>query len=827
MDGFVTSKFRLFALVAIATLSLGLAGCGGSDGDDGAAGAPGAPGSDGSDGLACWDLNGNGVPDFPDEDTNGDGVIDVFDCRTPPIAAGIDISNDAAWLLIDEFVAVIDDVTIESPPIVQFTLTDGNGTPIIGLAETSSSPVRGTFVKLMPEANGMPGQWTSYINRIEEGGSGDTPDVLPQSVQATNDGAGTLTDLGGGVYTYEFSIDVMNVTEPVEVLWEPGLTHKLGLEIRLEDPNTGVDEDPLNPVWQFVPDGSDVTDTKSIANLDSCNACHQKLAIHGDHRNNTEYCVTCHNPGTIDQDTADSVDMAYMTHSIHVGEARAAAGFPYVIYGFRDSPHDYSHVVFPGDIRNCESCHAESADTPDGDDWKAQSGVSQCGGCHIAGVNVVARDAVTGWPTYSYIHTAIGGFEAADGACVTCHVEGGAAGATEDFHVNEEALLAEQFSYNVLDATNTGPGEFPVITFSITDPTNGDAAYDVCATGGPWDTAMWDGDTRLAVMLAWDTVDYNNWGTGSEVAGFRPGSPAQNVSINPLADCAGADNGDGTYTVTSTVAVPDWMTGTLAASVEGHPAVDTDGDGTPAEVPVTGAVGYFPITDGAAVERREVVSIDQCNACHQKLSFHGGNRTDNIDLCVTCHNANATDIRARAEALAPPFGGPPTFVDGDKHEESIDFKRMIHQIHAGNVVLYGFGGGRHDYSHVEYPADIADCGVCHSGDTFYPVDSSVLASTIYADPTMTDPRTPEREAALAMQIDDLNTTATAAACSSCHTSDFAGAHMEQNGAVIADVDLGIATQDPMTGALTPAVVETCAICHGAGGVSDTAEAHGN
>ena len=65
-------------LLAAAILALG--GC---DGDDGAAGPAGADGSDGSDGINCWDLNENGVAD-PGEDVNGDGVVDVFDCRTPP-----------------------------------------------------------------------------------------------------------------------------------------------------------------------------------------------------------------------------------------------------------------------------------------------------------------------------------------------------------------------------------------------------------------------------------------------------------------------------------------------------------------------------------------------------------------------------------------------------------------------------------------------------------------------------------------------------------------------------------------------------------------------
>ena len=40
----------------------------------------GIPGSQGMAGRNCWDRNGNGLPDLPDEDTNNDGVVDVLDC---------------------------------------------------------------------------------------------------------------------------------------------------------------------------------------------------------------------------------------------------------------------------------------------------------------------------------------------------------------------------------------------------------------------------------------------------------------------------------------------------------------------------------------------------------------------------------------------------------------------------------------------------------------------------------------------------------------------------------------------------------------------------
>jgi hypothetical protein len=39
-------------------------------------------------GLACWDSDGDGTSDKPAEDTNGDGAVDVNDCRGPAGADG-------------------------------------------------------------------------------------------------------------------------------------------------------------------------------------------------------------------------------------------------------------------------------------------------------------------------------------------------------------------------------------------------------------------------------------------------------------------------------------------------------------------------------------------------------------------------------------------------------------------------------------------------------------------------------------------------------------------------------------------------------------------
>ncbi len=50
----------------------------GEKGEQGEAGPPGTPG-----GRDCWDLNENGVKDLATEDANGDGRVDVLDCKGP------------------------------------------------------------------------------------------------------------------------------------------------------------------------------------------------------------------------------------------------------------------------------------------------------------------------------------------------------------------------------------------------------------------------------------------------------------------------------------------------------------------------------------------------------------------------------------------------------------------------------------------------------------------------------------------------------------------------------------------------------------------------
>ncbi len=831
-------------LAAILALGVAVTGCGDGDGGPGGTGGGGTGGGGtGGGGTGGGGTGGGG--------TGGTGgIVDISDPDTLAslVEAGLPL------------VAEITGVTVSSPPVLTFTVATQGGAPVVGVPASS---LRGTFAKLVPGGvNDQPATWQSYINRLAQGDEGA---VLSEALQATRDEGvddnGTedpsddidkVVDNGDGSYVFTYTTDVTNVTTPVPISWEPTYTTRAGIEIRV----TSVLR-PDNPVWDFVPNGSDVTEEKDISSTMLCNNCHQRLGEHGNGRFTDQYCVTCHNPGTRDPNDGESVDQAYMIHSIHASEVR---GIPYVVDG-----DDFSDVTYPQDVRECQTCHNEDA-APQGGAWAVNVKALACGGCHANRLRVISTDATTGIATYGIEHNINDVISVQpDSACRTCHNNPVTFPdlITAERHVIPERIAAQDYQYIISDVTNTNVGQMPSVTFSVTKD---GTAIDLNAAGGPFDVATWGGQSRLAVILAWPSNDYTNVDSGSAALFFRP-SAAQPVSMNPLeGNCPGANcvvDANFNYTITSTVEVPAGLRcGTevgdpcsLTAGIEGHPAEQlyenlecsegtndgdpcaVDGDcpgGTcvdPGErIPVTGTVAYYAISEtGGTGEPRAVgVSLEKCASCHGALlSEHGANRNNNLELCATCHNANATDIAGRAQAGAP-------------GETPIDFKTMIHGIHAANITVYGFGGSVSDYSEVTYPGELNNCGACHVGSSYYPTDPSAqfrVATTFISDNfanadlpdevVPTAPETPERTATLANQADDLNRTANAAACLQCHTSPTAESHaIVPGGAKLSAKQTDDGTIIAPPGDPVPGQVETCVLCHGEGSsVADTGDFH--
>lgn len=661
---------------------------------------------------------------------------------------------------------------------VNFKLFDGANN-LIPIGNMSAAGIRFTLAKLVPGSNGDASKWVSYINTTEtvaSGAPGNSPDGTPtpagtKQIQATSERAstanGVFTNNGDGTYSYQFSFNITNVTSPVAVSYEPNLTHRIAMQV------TG---NISNPYLDFVPNGGALPNTRNLVVNASCNECHIKLGLHGGGRIQTTYCVTCHNPGTTDANSGNTVDFKVLIHKIHSGKnlpSVADLGRQYAIWGNQNSLNDYSKVVYPQDIRfpglgqatnTCTKCH-QRGDASDSDNWNTVPTRESCTSCH----DDISFTASV--PTGFTLHP--GGAQADNSQCAVCHPPTGGQKGIIDAHIIPARVAGQAYKYNIVSITDpqggsVDPGDLVKVTFSVTDPTHANAAYNILTN--PAFTASSGGASRLAVLIGWDTKDITNRGNGNNLA--------QPISINPLSTgtTPATNNNDGTFSVTSTVAIPSTVTGSGVAAIEGHPAGDFDGDGAYTDrVPVANAVMSFPIAGAAARDRRTVVDVAKCDSCHGQLSVHGNNRTDNPQVCIICHNANATDLSQRP-------ANAQSAVDG-KAEEAIDFKYMVHAIHAGSVdadgfrekgiVVYGFGKSANDFSEVALPAgdnNLRNCAGCHTGSTFtVPPDTNILPTTILSGTDLANPD------------DDTNITPTASVCSSCHDAIDAKTHITDQG----------------------------------------------
>jgi len=616
----------------------------------------------------------------------------------------------------------IDEVEVNSAPVVTFSARDASGVPIAGL---TTSHVRFNIAKLVPGSMGNPNNWQNYINR-ERSGAGGT--FLQGHYERIED---NLEDLGNGQYRYTFGTDITDPAATVgNISYDPSQTHRVAMQIS-GFPAT-------NPIHNFRPDGSPITLEREIVKIENCNSCHNKLALHGGGRIDTKYCVTCHNPGSTDADTGNTVDFKVMVHKIHHGENLPSVAFGpdliegtgddgtgvYQIIGYGGSVHDYSTVVFPQDIRNCTKCHdGTDPDTTQGDNWKTQISMQACGSCHD---NIdFSKDGSAAGANDPLGHP--GGIVSDNSECVTCHASGRIAGSIEESHALPVNVAVSKYKFNILEVCGTpvpvDPGDLdpnctigpltPTVKFSVSDPTGGVHGY-----GSDYDVVNdpeFGAGASLNILTAWDSSDYNNDGG----AGSRP-ARANSLSLSNIKATA-TDNMDGSFEVTL-AALPGTLTGgSGAVAMEGHPRGESVvGSGTfDISVPVRGEVAYFGINGEPMVERRVAVDIaGKCDNCHRLLSLHGSNRSDNAQLCVMCHNPRNTDIQRR-DITVP--GVPDVSPLDGKTEEAIDFKILIHSIHAAQrddpdteaveghgfrekgIVVYGYGNNAHDYSHVRFP----------------------------------------------------------------------------------------------------------------------------
>src|ERR1017187_7889720 len=242
---------------------------------------------------------------------------------------------------------------------VRATIVDSDGKPLDRLGVTTKGPVSMSFIAAYIPAGQT--QYVSYTTSV----AAATLNKNPSQTQAANDSGGTFVTNAIGDYTYTFKTKA-------PATFDATVTNAIGVSAQRNLSEFGTfDEwsETSNDVFNFVPNGSAVTVTRSVVTTNACNQCHDPLIGHGGSRLTVELCIMCHQPQTINADTQLTMDMKVLIHKIHMGSSLPSvkAGTPYRIW-HRGAWSDFSTVVFPQDVRNCTTCHA--ADATQADNWK-------------------------------------------------------------------------------------------------------------------------------------------------------------------------------------------------------------------------------------------------------------------------------------------------------------------------------------------------------------------------------------------------------------------------------------------------------------------------
>jgi OmcA/MtrC family decaheme c-type cytochrome len=295
-------------------------------------------------------------------------------------------------------------------PTVAFTVKDNNGNPIPMSTFSANS---GSLSLTMAGPTSDYG-YTNF-------GVSTTPGYVTESVIS----AAQCDNSGNCTYTFTHAVPTGATG-----------TYAIGIEGRMSItllPGTVVQQTASysgkNQVIYFSVDGSPVQPRRTVVALANCNKCHVDLELHGSLRNNTEYCVICHNPSNTDFTTRptatvtayrslpnQAINFALMVHKIHTGmNLEANFNQDYIVIGHSGSVNDFgaafasvpaaipnTGVRYPAmsleggvhDTTDCSMCHTGGSEAvfpegknavtdPEGLLNPAPATTSACTACHL------------------------------------------------------------------------------------------------------------------------------------------------------------------------------------------------------------------------------------------------------------------------------------------------------------------------------------------------------------------------------------------------------------------------------------------------------------
>jgi OmcA/MtrC family decaheme c-type cytochrome len=366
------------------------------------------------------------------------------------------------------------------------------------------------------------------------------------------------------------------------------------------------------------------------------------------------------------------------------------------------------HTTVFGCVNNPPAEYIESVAATDHDVWMTNPSRMACGSCH----DTVDFETDEGHPQMLD-----------DESCSFCHRATGneygfsVAGAHT---VNYQSAQLGGVLVQVVDISNIGPGQRPIVTFSL---------------GNKWGPLPPSYLGRLRFSLSGPNEDFSFYAQDDALDALQPSG--------------------NNWTFQFETPLPSDATGSYSLGVEGRITNWVMNEGKANEFTMNDQmqnfIEPFAVTGDSIMSRREVVDDTKCESCHGNLSLHGSNRHDATGYCQTCHMPSATDEDERLEGI------PVT----------IDFRMMVHKIHRGadlenGYVVYGHNNSVNDFSNVHYVGDLRNCEACHVNESYMlPLPDGLLPVTTPA--AQFTPMLPET-----------------ASCLSCHDGGSAASHALSN-----------------------------------------------
>ena len=371
----------------------------------------------------------------------------------PGTPAPIGITLKQASTITTEITSVTLDATSHLPKI-QFTLKDGNGTPVRGLTNKDIASV--SYGRMGTEdevgTTDLPGKarkiWLSYYNQENEA----------KHIQGTDHFQGSscndcLVDNHDGSYS-------LKINKPINTLNKFVFSNSADTGVFLTLTHDALRKASDSYYW--IPETKTAIDAPhKLIDDNACTSCHRageggefgrNFGPHSGQYTNVESCNFCHtdySQKSVDGKVQD-LSLKGLTHYVHS---------TYIGASYTNATVE--HDTVPQSSANCQKCHTDTVDDTFKDLWKADLDSAACVACHYddrilgsAKLNTLDIKALPDWhwdQELSQINTNMIN-------CVQCHNDktGGQRGA-ERAHYTQNANKNTAKIEVTLDTFNWNP----------------------------------------------------------------------------------------------------------------------------------------------------------------------------------------------------------------------------------------------------------------------------------------------------------------------------------------------------------------------------------